>query len=111
MPIKAKWTPFKKVVIEALSLNESGVYEIGKARGNVVLYIGKTDKAIRSRLLEHKEKTKFVPCTHFRKRRTSPDDADKAERILMDNFRKLHNGNPPKLNKQKPTMRNYNPYW
>ena len=45
MPIKTKWMPFKIPIIEALSIRESGVYEIGKARGNKVLYIGKSDKS------------------------------------------------------------------
>jgi len=98
MPIKAIWTPFTKAVIQALSINEAGVYEIGKARGNVVLYIGKSDTSIRSRLLNHKEKTRFRACTHFRKRRTNPDDASDAERRLLLAYKKQYNKLPP-LNK------------
>ena len=101
MPIKAKWIPFKKEVIEALAMNESGVYEIGKARGNSVLYIGKSDKSIRSRLLNHKEKLAFKDCTHFRKRKTASDEAAKAEERLLSQYKKLH-GKYPKLNKIKP---------
>lgn len=100
MPIKAKWIPFKKEVIEALSLTESGVYEIGKARGNVVLYIGKSDKSLRSRLLNHKEKVAFTACTHFRKRKTSPQEAIRAEDRLLSEFKKTH-GRYPELNKIK----------
>jgi len=104
MPIKAKWIPFQKEIIEALSLGEAGVYEIGRARGNVVLYIGKSDKSMRSRLLNHKEKVAFATCTHFRKRKTQPDDAARAERKLLADFHKTH-GEYPKLNKIKPPRR------
>ena len=100
MSIKAKWVPFKKEIIENLSLTESGVYEIGRARSNVVLYIGKSDKSIRSRLLNHKEKTAFATCTHFRKRKTSPEDATGAEDRLLSEFKKRY-GKYPELNKYK----------
>ena len=100
MPIKAKWTPFTKEVIEALSMTETGVYEIGKQKGDVVLYIGKSDKSIRSRLLNHKEKTAFATCTHFRKRKTSPEDATRAENRLLSEFEKKY-GRLPELNKYK----------
>jgi hypothetical protein len=100
VPIKAKWIPFKKEIIEALSLSESGVYEIGKLKGDVILYIGKSDKSIRSRLLEHREKVAFVNCTHFRKRKTSPQEATKAENKLLSDFKKKH-GEYPELNKIK----------
>ncbi|MFC2047682.1 hypothetical protein ACFLTK_05390 [Chloroflexota bacterium] len=98
MPIKAKWIPFTKVVIEALSMSETGVYEVGKLRGNVVLYIGKSDTSIRARLLDHKGKTKFKVCTHFRKRRTNPDDASRAEKKLQLEYKKQYGKLPP-LNK------------
>ena len=101
MPIKAKWIPFTKVVIEALPMTEKGVYEIGRLRGNVVLYIGKSDTSIRSRLSSHKEKTRFRVCTHFRKRRTSSSEAADAERRLLAAHKKTH-GKYPLLNKIKP---------
>lgn len=101
MPIKAKWVPFEENVIEALALREAGVYEIGKARGNAVLYIGKSDKSIRQRLLEHKGKTAFAECTHFRKRKTQPANAASAETKLLSEYKKRH-GRYPKLNKNKP---------
>ena len=106
MPIKAKWYPFKKEYIEILPLTESGVYEIGKARGNVVLYIGKSDKSIRSRLLNHKEKVAFTACTHFRKRKTSPGEAGKAEDRLLSEFKKKY-GKYPELNKNKPPKQDW----
>jgi len=100
MPIKAKWIEFKKEIIENLALKESGVYEIGKAKGDVVLYIGKSDTSIRSRLLLHKGKTDFTICTHFRKRKTDPDDAAKAEDKLLTIYEKQY-GKRPLLNKIK----------
>jgi hypothetical protein len=106
MPIKAKWVPFKKEVIEALSMTEAGVYEIGRARGDVVSYIGKSDKSIRSRLLSHKERVSFATCTHFRKRTTKPDDAAKAETKLLSDFKKRH-GRYPELNKNKPPEKDW----
>ena len=63
MPIRSKWIPFKLKDIQALPLNQSGVYEIGKSDGDLVLYIGKSETCIRSRLLTHKEKSKFKNCT------------------------------------------------
>lgn len=106
MPIKADWIEFKLENIKTLALNESGVYEVGKQKGNMVLYIGKSDTSIRGRLLDHKEKTKFQICTHFRIRRTAPEDAEGAEGRLMDSFCKAHEGKRPKLNIQKPTAKN-----
>jgi hypothetical protein len=109
MPIKANWVPFTKSVIEALSLTETGVYEIGKKQGDKVLYIGKSDRSIRSRLLTHKEKTKFKVCTHFRKRKTDPYDADKAEDKLLIDYKKEH-GKYPLLNKNKSPSDPYGGY-
>ena len=100
MPIKAKWIPFKKEIIEALAMKESGVYEIGKMRGDTVLYIGMSDTSIRSRLLTHTGETKFIGCTHFRKRKTRPDDAGIAEGRLLEEYKK-NNGKYPPLNKNK----------
>ena len=107
MPIGADWIEFTLPNIKALALKESGVYEVGKKQGNIVLYIGQSDTSIRSRLLDHKEKAKFHQvCTHFRMRRTRPEDAENAEKRLMDAFCKVHDGKRPKLNIQKPTMKN-----
>jgi hypothetical protein len=109
MPIKAKWMPFTKLVIEGLPMNESGVYEVGKGIGNVVLYIGKSETSIRSRLLTHKEKTKFRGCTHFRFRRRDPDLVRRAEEILLEDYRKKHDKYPP-LNKNKAPGDPYEDY-
>ena len=101
MPIKAKWIPFKKEIVEALAMKESGVYEIGKMQGDIVLYIGMSDTSIRSRLLTHTGETKFIGCTHFRKR-TINSDAGRAEDNLLEGYKKK-NGKYPPLNKNKST--------
>ena len=104
MPIKDDWIEFKKENIRALPLNLIGVYECGYKRGNIVVYIGKG--IIRDRLLDHKEKASFLGITHFRKRKTSSiSAAEDAEARLIEQFRKLHNGNPPKLNTNIPKLK------
>jgi hypothetical protein len=102
MPIKAEWIEFKIENIRALPSDLVGVYECGYKRGNKVVYIGQG--LIRQRLLGHTQKVAFVGVTHFRKRRT--EDSIEAEARLMDEYRKSHNGNRPKINTQKPTMKN-----
>lgn len=103
MPIKKDWAEFKLENIRNLPADLVGVYECGCKRGDKVLYIGQG--AIRARLLMHIEKKRFLDVvTHFRKRKTN--DAVSAEKRLMDDFCKTHNGNRPLLNTQKPTMRN-----
>jgi hypothetical protein len=97
MPIKSEWIPFSDKVLKALSLTETGVYELG--RRNQVVYIGQG--IIRKRLLSHIEKKKFSIVTHFRKRRTSPDEAPRAERKLTQEHIKLY-GKKPILNKNLP---------
>jgi len=99
LPIKNKWFPFTKPVIEDLPMRSCGVYEVGKARGNKVLYIGKSVSSIRSRLITHKAKIEFQECTHFRmKRITYPEDADKLEKQLLIQYIKRY-GIRPQINK------------
>jgi hypothetical protein len=93
MPIKAEWSDFTDSNIKYLSLDDAGVYEIGKKVGNVVLYIGKSNSSIRSRLKLRKKETAFSKCTHFRFRRTK--DADAAEKRLMDAYKKKFGKRPP----------------
>lgn len=110
MPIKAEWIEFKAENIRALSMDLIGVYECGYKRGNRVVYIGKGK--IRERLLDHKEKIAFAGVTHFRKRKTtSSEEAKRAETRLINEFCKHNNGNPPKLNTQKPKLRSAKPDW
>ena len=99
MPIKADWIQFKLENIRSLPTDLVGVYECGCKRGNKVLYIGKG--VIRGRLLNHIEKKKFLDVvTHFRKRKTHPDDAFKAEDKLLTGHKKQY-GKYPLLNKIK----------
>ena len=100
MPITAKWIPFNRASIEALAIKESGVYEVGKALGNIVLYIGRSEASIRGRMLTHKGETRFRGCTHFRFRRANPDSVQKAEDRLLEGYKKQHGKYPP-LNKNK----------
>ena len=102
MPIKAPWVGFKKEIIGALALEESGVYELGYKKSDEVVYIGKSEDSIRSRLLDHKEKAKFVGVTHFRKRKTSPEEAPNTERKLLLEHKKRH-GKLPRFNKSMPS--------
>ncbi len=99
MPIKAEWVEFTQTNIKYLGMNDAGVYEVGKKRGDVVLYIGKSTSSIRSRLLTHKAKTNFSSCTHFRFQRTQ--DADAREKRLSDEYKKRFGEKPP-LNKSEP---------
>lgn len=100
MPLKTKWMPFTIETIRVLPLRQSGVYEIGKATGNIVRYIGKSDSCIRSRILTHKGETRFRGCTHFRKSQTHPDDAQLREYRLLETYRRKYGKYPP-LNKIK----------
>ena len=100
MPLRTKWIPFKLPEIRALQLSASGVYEIGKAEGDAVRYIGKSASCIRSRILTHKGETKFRGCTHFRTSKTHPEDARITEGKLLDAYERK-NGKLPPLNKNK----------
>lgn len=104
MPIKAKWIEFKKANIELISPSETGVYECGHARGDRVVYIGQG--LIRERLLSHKEKTKFIGVTHFRKRKASSSEAPRAEKRLLLDFVKKY-GKLPKLNTNMPSKQDW----
>jgi hypothetical protein len=92
--------------VKSLSLTESGVYELGYKKTNEVIYIGKSETSIRARLLDHIEKKKFSGITHFRKRRTSPQEAPRAEKRLLIGFVKKY-GKRPKLNKIIPSERDW----
>ena len=98
MPIRNKWQPFKKVFLQELPKGETGVYEVGKAEGDIVSYIGKSDACIRQRLLIHRAESRFNGCTHFRKRITDPNDAQKIEKQLLKQYLKRHN-KLPRINK------------
>ncbi len=95
MPIRNKWMPFKKPDIQDLPMRESGVYEVGKEQGDIVLYIGHSSSSIRSRLLIHKGKIDFIKCTHFRKRKTDPNDSAKLEKQLLTQYIRKYGARPP----------------
>ena len=95
MPIRNKWLPFTKPVIQDLPMHFSGVYEVGKARGNKVLYIGQSGSSIRARLLTHKGKIDFMECTHFRKQKTEPEYASKTEKQLLTQYIRRYSEKPP----------------
>ena len=100
MPLRTKWIPFTLPEIRALKPSVSGVYEIGKAEGDTVRYIGKSASCIRSRILTHKGETRFRGCTHFRTSKTHPEDARITEGRLLNAY-KRKNGKLPPLNKNK----------
>lgn len=100
MPLRTKWIPFRMKDIKALPLDQSGVYEIGKAEGDIVRYIGKSASCIRSRILTHKGESKFRGCTHFRTSKTHPDDARITEGRLLETYKRKNSKYPP-LNKNR----------
>jgi len=95
VPIRNKWMPFTKLVIQDLPMRESGVYEVGKEQDDIVLYIGHSSSSMRSRLLIHKEKVDFLKCTHFRKRKTDPNDSSKIEKQLIKQYLRQYGIKPP----------------
>ncbi|MBI4266798.1 MAG: hypothetical protein HY668_00320 [Chloroflexi bacterium] len=95
MPLRTKWSPFNLQTIKAMKQGISGVYEVGKATGDEVRYIGKSERCIRSRLRTHKGETLFRGCTHFRISRTNSDDAQRTEKKLQKTFIRKYGILPP----------------
>ena len=95
--------PFTKAEVNN-SPTDKGVYELFDAKGEVV-YIGSSEKSIRSRLLIHKSKTKFMKVKAFRFMRVSDDrmwtTAKHIERSLCTNYY-LQHGCLPRLQKRAP---------
>ena len=107
MPIHRVWRPFTENIIKVVP-EKPGVYEIGGAREDVV-YIGGSTSSLRSRLLSHKEKRKFMRTKYFRYRVLGwPNDPVSEENKLCELYKKMHNGKLPRLQERSP--RN-NPYW
>ena len=98
MPIKADWYSFDNV---KLAPEASGVYELGYKSNGSVVYIGSSESSVRSRLVKHIERKDFIGVTHFRFRKTPPDNARPAERKLCLEYQKKH-GKLPKYNKNIP---------
>ena len=99
MPIGAKWYPFKDDNVE-LAPRQSGAYELGYR--DTVVYIGSSTSSIQSRLHEHRKQKRFMKVTHFRFRKTKPDEARASEIKLCKEFEK-ENGKRPRL--QKVTLK------
>ncbi len=102
MPIRNKWWPFTDTgVLKAPE--EAGAYELGDVNG-VVVYIGKSDNSIRSRLLNHRKRKHFMKVKHFRYKRVEyAQDAVELEAQLFSAFKKAHNGRQPRLQERGPT--------
>ena len=94
-----EWTQFKEENIKLIHPRDTGVYECAKR--NRVVYIGKG--VIRSRLLRHTQETSFLGVTRFHIRKTTPEEADKAETRLLLSFKKTH-GELPEINKNTPSQ-------
>jgi hypothetical protein len=99
MPIKADWLQFDLPTCRYCP-DSSGVYELGYATNGLVVYIGKSNSSVKSRLMKHIERKDFIGVTHFRFRKT--DEARHAEYRLLSEYRKKH-GKLPKHNKSMPS--------
>ena len=95
MPFSS-WRSFTKTEITKVPVYK-GVYELCDAKGEIV-YIGSSEKSIRSRLETHKSKTKFMKVKNFRFMRIGEDrlwiTAKHIERNLCAKFYKVHNSLP-----------------
>ena len=100
MPLGTKWRPFKDDVVD-LTPETAGAYELGYARTDTVVYIGSSETSIRSRLRDHRKRTRFMKVTHFRFRKTDSDGARNLEVRLCKAFLKAH-GKPPRLQDRMP---------
>ncbi len=99
MPIKADWKLFDLPTCR-MCPEDSGVYELGYATNGIVVYIGKSNSSLKSRLMKHIERKDFTDVTHFRFRKT--EEARRAEYRLLSEYRKRH-GKLPKYNKTMPS--------
>ena len=98
-----KWRPFTESETKNTPACK-GVYQICDARHEVV-YIGSSEKSIRSRLITHKAKAKFIPAKWFRFMRVGEDrlwtTAEHIERSLCKKFYKEH-GRLPLFQERSP---------
>ncbi len=92
----SNWHPFTKSETEKAPAYK-GVYQICDAN-NEIVYIGSSETSIRSRLITHKTKTKFMRAKMFRHMRVGEDrlwtTAKHIERSLCKKFYKEHNKLP-----------------
>jgi len=103
MPIQRnKWWPFTKLSIKSAP-KRAGIYELGDAKGEVV-YIGSSRTSIQSRLVLHKQKSRFMHVKHFRFQKTSWNaDPVELERKFCRLYKKAHKGKLPRLQERAPT--------
>ncbi len=98
----SNWHPFTKSETEKAPAYK-GVYQICDAN-NEIVYIGSSETSIRSRLITHKAKTKFIRAKMFRYMRVSEDrwaTAEHIERSLCKKFYKEY-GRLPRYQKRSP---------
>ena len=99
----SNWHPFTKSETENAPTYK-GVYQICDAK-NEIVYIGSSEQSMRSRLIAHKAKTKFIRAKKFRYMRVSEDrlwiTAKHIERNLCKTFYKKH-GKLPRYQERSP---------
>ena len=102
MPFSS-WYQFGKEEVASAPVCK-GVYQLCDAKGEVV-YIGSSEVSIRSRLVTHKGKTKFMKVKHFCFMRVGEDrlwtTAKHIERSLCAKFYKEY-GRLPRLQERAP---------
>ncbi len=109
MPIGAKWHSFKEST--DLAPERPGAYELGDVK-QIVVYIGKSDTSIKSRLSSHRKMKRFMKVRYFRFKCVEyTEDARKLEHILISAFKKQNNGKLPRLNKRTPPTRKTSFLW
>ena len=98
-----KWYPFTKSEVEKAPMCK-GVYQICDIKGEIV-YIGSSESSIRSRLIVHKAKAKFIRAKMFRFMRVSEDrlwtTAQHIERSYCKAFHKKY-GKLPRYQERSP---------
>lgn len=100
MPLRTKWRPFKDEVVELVP-KEPGAYELGYR--DTVVYIGSSNNSIQSRLHSHRKAKRFMKVTHFRFKVVEwASDAIELEKKLSKEYKKSHNGKPPRLQVRAP---------
>ena len=99
----SKWYPFTKSETERAPICK-GVYQICDAKKEIV-YIGSSEESIRSRLITHKAKAKFIRAKMFCYMRVGEDrlwtTAKHIERSLCKKFYKEY-GRLPRYQKRSP---------
>lgn len=102
MPLIGKLHPFDNDTARKAP-NEAGAYEL--LHKGTVVYIGSSGTSIRSRILAHRKRSKFMKVTHFRCRKVYwENDAIELEAKLCKAFKRA-NGDKPRLQERTPVNR------